>query len=163
MKILVRIKKCLILIIIQLSQNIIMIQTNQWLVKRNTCSSSQVPFSNNCSNLLGASFVILVKVNTYRFFLQDSISIITIITSDPSQHATPPPSTHAHHPRQHATPASTPPTLPSLARYPRKNVARITNASTPPMQERHPRHPRQHEQHAISQTHKKHCMKRKAD
>ena len=33
MKILVRIKKCLILVIIQLNQNIMMIQTNQLLVK----------------------------------------------------------------------------------------------------------------------------------
>ena len=134
MKILVRIKKCLILIIIQLSQNIIMIQTNQWLVKRNTCSSSQVPFSNNCSNLLGASFVILVKVNTYRFFLQDSISIITIITSDPSQHATPPP-----------LQACTPPTL---ARYPCKHATHTTLASTLPTQERCPHHQCQHATHA---------------
>ena len=98
-------------------------------------------------------FFIVSKVNIQHFFLQDSISVITItkITCPPSQHAT------------QAIHASTLLTHARFPHHPRRHAAHVTHAthvSTPPAPPTlacHPRHPRQHEQHVISQTNQIHA------
>ena len=73
---------------------------------KNTCSSSQVFLLSHCSNLFGT---FLFQKQTFNiFFVQDSISIITMTT------------------KKHTTHVSTPGTL---ARYLRKHATHLTHAS----------------------------------
>ena len=101
------------------------------ITQSNTCSSSQVILLNHCSNLFGKKPIFAAKVNIQNFFIQDSISIITIkiiVACHPRQHAIHPTHTtharkqrklerHPRHPRQDAIHASTPPTLARIAHH----------------------------------------------